>query len=124
MKPQETIRTCKHHGDTRYILEGRGYYRCAKCRSQGVANRRRKVKRRLVAYKGGRCESCGYSKCIEALTLHHVDKLTKSFDSSGGQTRSLERAKREADKCELLCLNCHAEVHSKTMTDPSLGCQD
>jgi len=29
-----------------------------------------------------------------------------------GVTRSLARAKAEAEKCVLLCANCHAEVES------------
>jgi predicted HNH restriction endonuclease len=56
---------------------------------------------------------CGYDKCIEALDLHHKDASQKDFGiSSGGLTRSWELVKAEADKCVLLCANCHRELHA------------
>jgi transposase len=37
-------RECAHHGMTTFILEGRGYYRCAKCRHEAVSRWRRRSK--------------------------------------------------------------------------------
>ena len=105
-------RECKTHGLSRFILEGRGYYRCTKCRSDRVSKRRKKVKQLLVEYKGGKCERCGYDKCISALEFHHLDPSKKDFGISGnGNTLSIERMKKEADKCILVCSNCHKEIH-------------
>jgi hypothetical protein len=72
---------------------------------------RKKTKALLVEYKGGKCEFCGYNKCLEALEFHHKDETTKEFAVSGS-TKSLETQKREADKCYLLCANCHRELHA------------
>lgn len=72
---------------------------------------RQKRKKDLVEYKGGRCCRCGYDKCIDALTFHHVNPLEKEFNI-GGSTYGFERLKKEVDKCILLCMNCHAEEHS------------
>jgi hypothetical protein len=56
---------------------------------------------------------CGYSRCQQALHFHHVDPPTKVFHLGGrGQSRALERSRREARKCVLLCGNCHAEVEA------------
>jgi hypothetical protein len=78
-----------------------------------VTKRRRKLKSLLVEYKGGKCMVCSYKKTPWAMDLHHVDESKKSFDmSSRGLTRSLERLKKEADKCVLLCANCHREIHA------------
>ena len=67
----------------------------------------------LVEYKGGKCELCGYSGCIDVLDLHHKDASKKEFGiSSSGLTRSWEKNKAEADKCVLLCANCHREIHA------------
>ena len=56
---------------------------------------------------------CSYKKTPWAMDLHHVDESKKSFDmSSHGLTRSWERIKKEADKCVLLCANCHREIHA------------
>ena len=77
-----------------------------------VAKRRRKLKEELVKYKGGKCEECGYKKCIAALEFHHKDHTQKDFSvSSTGSTMSLDRLKKEVDKCLLVCSNCHKEIH-------------
>ena len=39
-KPKEIIRECKKHGETLFVLEGRGYYRCKKCRVEAVSAKR------------------------------------------------------------------------------------
>jgi len=105
--------TCIHHGETEFFLEGRGYYRCKRCRSDAVTRRRRKVKEILVAEAGGRCSICGYSACIGALEFHHVDPSKKRLGVSyGGLAHALETLRAEAAKCMLLCANCHAEVEN------------
>lgn len=35
-----------------------------------------------VAYKGGKCQCCGYNKYIGALKFHHVDPAQKDFGIS------------------------------------------
>lgn len=65
----------------------------------------------LLTAFGNKCSVCGYDKCKRALQFHHLDPATKEFDISGkGQTLSWKRLKAEADKCVLLCANCHAEA--------------
>lgn len=108
-----TDKKCKKHGICRYVLEGRGYYRCTKCRMDAVARKRRRIKLDLVEYKGGKCEICGYNKCIAALEFHHRDHKQKDFSLSGGETYGLNRSKKEVDKCILVCSNCHKEIHHK-----------
>jgi len=79
---------------------------------QAVAKRRRKIKEMLVAYKGGKCIICGYDRYVGAFDLHHTGDSPKSFGlSMDGMTRSWEKTKKEADKCVLLCANCHREIH-------------
>lgn len=54
---------------------------------------------------------CGYSKCMAALEFHHRDSSKKSFSISsynGGWTDLLIS---ELDGCDLLCSNCHREIH-------------
>lgn len=80
-----------------------------------VTKRRKKVRQLLVEYKGGKCSICNYNKCIAALHFHHIDPKTKSFGlSQSGLTKSLSKMKQEADKCIILCANCHAETHYYT----------
>jgi hypothetical protein len=104
---------CRHHGLTDFWLEGRGSYRCMQCRKEAVARRRRKVKEMLIAEAGGHCRVCGYDRYSGALQFHHLDPSQKSFGlSMRGVTRSITRLRAEADKCVLLCSNCHAEVEA------------
>jgi len=111
-QPQLVLR-CARHGLTTFRLRKEGGYRCARCRAEAVARRRRKIKRMLVDEAGGRCGVCGYSCCVGALEFHHLVPSEKSFSlSHRGVARSLAKARAEASKCMLLCANCHAEVEA------------
>jgi hypothetical protein len=80
---------------------------------EAVKKRRKTLRKKAIEFKGGRCEICGYSKCLDALEFHHLDNLKKDFGiSAKGYTRSWERVKNELKKCRLLCANCHREIHS------------
>ncbi len=77
-----------------------------------VAKRRKHIKIMAVEYLGGKCIKCGYSKYPEVLEFHHKDPSTKEFNLGlNGLTRSWERTKKEIEKCDLLCANCHRERH-------------
>lgn len=79
---------------------------------RSVAERRRKIRRMAVAHAGGKCMRCGYNKYQEVLEFHHKDASQKKFGiGQNGLTRSWERVKAEVEKCNLLCANCHREIH-------------
>lgn len=114
MKERYIEKECKKHGTVRHILENRGSYRCVKCRVISVQKRRDLLKLKAVEYKGGRCERCGYNKCVAALDFHHKDPKEKDFGiSQGGKTRSWDKMKIELDKCIMVCSNCHREIHTE-----------
>ena len=72
---------------------------------------RRRAKIALIAYKGGKCEICGYNKpFVSCYDFHHRDPSQKDFNISS-QTKKFESLKREVDKCQLLCKLCHFELH-------------
>jgi hypothetical protein len=54
---------------------------------------------------------CGYSNCVKALEFHHRDPQTKEF-GLGQFDGSLARLLMEAEKCDLLCANCHRLRHA------------
>ncbi|HEX6390577.1 MAG TPA: hypothetical protein VFZ89_14050 [Solirubrobacteraceae bacterium] len=114
---REVVRICPRHGAGAFRVDARGTYRCVTCNGERVAARRRRVKELLIAEAGGRCELCGYDRCLRALEFHHRDPAMKEFGIAyRGVTRSLARARAEAAKCVLLCSNCHAEVESGLAT--------
>jgi transposase-like protein len=112
-KPSAIMRECGLHGWTSFVRIGAGRYRCARCNTESVATRRRRIKEILVREAGGRCLICGFAEYVGALHFHHVDPAAKAFSlSREGVTRSLRRAREEARKCVLLCANCHAMVEA------------
>ena len=68
-------------------------------------------KQKLVDYKGGKCESCGYDRCVAALDFHHLDPKEKEFTIGSNKGKSWEALKVEVDKCAMVCSNCHREIH-------------
>jgi transposase len=123
--PREMVSRCKHHGETRFVREGRGYYRCKRCRKERVAQRRQTIKRKLVEEAGGKCLICGYNRCQQVLEFHHLDPSLKEFElGRAGATRSLTRSRAEARKCVLLCANCHREVEAGIAAVPLNFVQD
>ncbi len=79
---------------------------------KAVIKRRKMLMEKAIAYKGGKCAICGYSKSSRALNFHHVNPAEKSFGiSARGITRSWKKVQNELDKCILVCANCHAEIH-------------
>ncbi len=79
---------------------------------KAVAKRRREIRLRAIQYGGGKCMRCGYNKYPEVLEFHHKNPSKKNFNISlKGHCRSWERVRKEIEKCELLCANCHRELH-------------
>jgi hypothetical protein len=76
-------------------------------------NRGLEKKYEFILMKGGKCERCGYNNSFRALTFHHRDPSLKMFSL---ETRTLanmspKKCLVELDKCDLLCFNCHMELH-------------
>lgn len=81
--------------------------------SQAITIKRRAIKKALISRRGGKCEKCGYNKCMRALEFHHLDPMEKDFGISRTLTKPMATLIAETDKCILLCSNCHAEEHQR-----------
>lgn len=86
---------------------------CKKCVQVQTVQRGRKLKLDCIEYKGGKCQKCGYDKCQAALDFHHRNPKEKDFSlcKKYGCRKISDRIKKELDKCDLLCSNCHREEH-------------
>lgn len=62
----------------------------------------------MHAILGGKCSACGGS---EQLQIHHKDPAEKSFNPTRGAGSSWDSVLAELKKCELLCVECHKDVH-------------
>jgi transposase len=104
---------CPKHGYATFFSRPDGGFRCGRCNSLAVSAWRRRMKRQIVQEAGGRCVLCGFHEHQAALQFHHVDPSLKSFHlSERGLTRAIARVRSEAEKCVLLCANCHAQVEA------------
>lgn len=120
---QSKIDVCPIHGESEfhfYETSGRnGQWKCLKCENELAILKKQKYKLKMVEYKGGKCELCGYNKNVSALDFHHIDPSTKKFTLSDTH-HSWEKTKEELDKCILVCANCHRELHNPQSTPENL----
>lgn len=72
----------------------------------------------FVNLKGGKCERCGYDKNMAALCFHHKNPEDKlySIDSRKFSNTNMKSLTMEVEKCNLLCHNCHMELHYPNLT--------
>ena len=79
---------------------------------ENVKSYRLRLKQRAVYVLGGKCQCCGYDKCIQALDFHHVNPEEKEYNFNENANRSWDHTKEEIKKCLLVCANCHREIHA------------
>lgn len=65
-----------------------------------------------------KCVDCGYDEHTSALDFHHKDESEKIFGINGAikaapTPERWESVKKEAEKCVVLCSNCHRVRHAK-----------
>lgn len=85
---------------------------CKSCRGRYTNARRRRKKRKIIAYLGGKCDMCGLTtKHIEVYDIHHNDPSKKDV-AIANSNKSFESLKSELDNCSLYCANCHRIVHN------------
>lgn len=82
--------------------------------SEAVIRWRNRLKSKMVAAMGGKCQCCGYAICNDALEFHHINPEEKEFTFGRIKANPKNREKiiNELKKCILLCSNCHREIHS------------
>jgi len=88
--------------------------------AEEIKTKRQARKLEAIAYKGGKCQRCGYSKCVAALSFHHRNPADKEYQIATMFAWSWKCILQELDKCDLLCANCHAELHWSKATTRTL----
>ena len=88
------------------VIKDRNTYTEQKAR--GYSN-----KWKALQYKGSKCQTCGESRPA-TLCFHHRDPSEKKIrlDSRTFSITKLKLLLEEIDKCDLLCHNCHQELHN------------
>lgn len=96
-----------------FYKKGKGnthYPYCLPCTILYNKQRRNKIKRQAVDYKGGKCCICGYNKSLSALDFHHRNPQEKDLNIAHCHG-TFEKLKPELNKCDLVCCRCHREIH-------------
>lgn len=128
-----TDRECKYCGDEfkaelGNVRKGYGNYCSHKCSGKHQAEQEdrtgenhhqwkgKKKKREYIDnYKNDReCKYCDEDR-EPCLQLHHKnpDKKVSSISEMRSSEHTLDEVKKEIDKCEVVCANCHWIKHSK-----------
>ena len=69
------------------------------------------VKKRLVAYRGGKCKDCDQEYHPVIFDFDHIDPSEKSFKISGKAIYRWKELLKEVKKTDLRCSNCHRLRH-------------
>lgn len=86
--------------------------KCKNCLISEQVLRWQRMKIDAILSKGGKCVRCGYDKNYAALEFHHRDPNIKEYSWIKVRLQNKETRQKELDKCDLLCSNCHAEIHN------------
>jgi hypothetical protein len=74
-------------------------------------SKNRDFKIKLIEISGGCCQRCGWKEYLTVLSWHHVEPTTKVEKIAQLKLiRNWKKAVEEADKCCLLCANCHGAI--------------
>ncbi len=89
---------------------------CKLCHNKNTIKRQQKNKQQAVDYKGGKCKICSYDRCLSALEFHHRDPKNKEINWIYMRSWGINKIYKELDKCDLVCANCHREIHANMGT--------
>jgi hypothetical protein len=76
-----------------------------------VKQQKLKVKEYIRSKKAGGCIACGEKETC-CLVFHHPDPSVKEVSVSRAEGYGMERARKEIEKCVVLCMNCHNKHHA------------
>lgn len=97
------------------IKNGKKYTRkkCNVCYGQDKKRHRHRLRKKLDKIKSNYvCEICGFEDW-RALQYHHKDGVDKSFElgNAVNRAKSIKKIKKEIEKCQCICANCHQILH-------------
>lgn len=107
-----------------YFLKDRPMSFCKECQKEKERKRYAEKSQQLIDFKRTlSCKKCGENR-FYLLDFHHRNPEEKDYTISDNSRASLETIKKEIDKCDVLCSNCHREWHYLSKTNPQLSYND
>jgi len=112
--------TVDERAELRRVIRKAGHYKDHARITKLNRDRARQKKLKIIEALSipAECQRCGYCKYVGALEFHHRDPTIKE---SGVLLLPLLQAIEEARKCDLICANCHREVHDETPSTHQVG---
>tara|TARA_E500000318_G_C3466003_1_gene174597 strand:+ start:258 stop:620 length:363 start_codon:yes stop_codon:yes gene_type:complete len=115
---ERTCKKCGYTGPTNTFpqagkVKGVQYYRhlCTQCYSkQKLEESHHRIDKFREYKKTLKCNRCGYDD-HRALEFHHPNDDKDGDPCVIARGRSWQNVKKELDKCEVLCSNCHRIEH-------------
>ena len=93
----------------------KNYYKRNKAaEKQRIAKRKKTIREWITQYKENlSCQKCGEDSAI-CLDFHHKDGQAKDFTLARARSWgwSIDRIRKEIEKCVVLCANCHRKEHA------------
>jgi len=115
------MKTCSKCGiskpESEYYSDGNGSLRgeCKSCKTRIELEKGKQRRQLFKEWKSSlSCQRCGYSDS-RALQFHHTDNNKEANIANRVAVWSLDKIKKEASKCEVLCANCHQIEHYKPL---------
>ena len=84
---------------------------CKLCMSRYQTTLLNRKKAILIQERGGKCEECGFKGHPAIFDFHHRDPTQKDYGISEFRCHPLSKLRKEVEKCDLLCANCHRLKH-------------
>ena len=106
-KLQGVCRECSKEYRKNHYLDNKQYYLERTKKAREKRNEEREFYKSLKS-----CKICGESRWW-VLDFHHRDPTKKEFNIGSISSRSMHKMKKEMEKCDILCSNCHRDYHHK-----------
>lgn len=102
-----------------FIRKDRSAYSsyCRQCNTDLSLVRETTTKLACIEYLGNKCIKCGIEDHYSIYDFHHTEPEHKDFSIRSHKSKSFLSVKKELDKCELLCANCHHKTHNELKND-------
>lgn len=104
-----TCKECKREIDRKAYKENRND-RAQKIRINSIKQAKEAREFVRTIKESSKCKICGDCRWY-VLDFHHIRNSFLFISNMVQNGSSIQRIRKEIDKCEILCANCHREVH-------------
>lgn len=120
-KNRNLCKKCNNNNVKHYYANNQIYKASIKAKSEKHKQKTIKMISDFKSLYG--CLFC-HEKDSCCLQFHHLNPSEKDFEIHGGSKRNVESYKKEIQKCEIVCANCHLKIHANKLHISKPRCFD